>query len=74
MTDVRLNKVVFRELAISVFDSHPAKLSVSSYSQQVTWIALSAIPVKQTTMDYGDYNKLTTINQFSYIIVRVKDN
>ena len=66
--------MVFRELAISVFDPHHAKLSVTSYSQQVSWLALLAIPVKQTTMDYGDYNKLTTINQFSYIIARVKDN
>ena len=59
--------MVFQELAILVFDPHPVKLSVTSYSQQVSWRALLAIPVKQTTMQIN-YNKTV------YIIVRVKDN
>ena len=48
--DARLNEMVFRELAISVFNPHSAKLSVTTYSQQVSRCALLAIPVKQTTM------------------------
>ena len=60
--------MVFRELAILVFDPHPAKLSVTSYnSQQASWRVLLAIPVKQTTMVIITINYNKTV----YIIVRV---
>ena len=45
-----LNEVHGVPGATSVFNPHHEKLSIPTYSQQVSWRKLLAIPVKQTTM------------------------